>query len=263
MKTDVYLLQLREKFKGRKEISKNDLHHFLEKVNPGLKAASHDKKIYEWKKAGLLNEILAGVYQLETLEKKAFVPRLSPTILKMNKIIKKEFPLISYCIWETRWLTNFMHHIAETNLILIEAGEESAEFVFNYFLGKKSDNRPAGRRELFLNPSAKELNEKVWSSRESVVVKNMVSRSPVQKDGQVSVPKLEKILADLFCDPDLFAPFQGTDLDQIFHYANEFYTISWKSALSYASRRGRDEELLVYLRDLKIITKTALAIERQ
>jgi hypothetical protein len=120
--------------------------------------------------------------------------------------------------------------------------------VYNSFSKKVKGN-------LFLNPDEKEMNLKVWNNKESIIFSPLVSRSPVIKKGRCVIPKLEKILIDIFCQTKLLSPFQGLEMDQIFKFANEFYRINWKQAISYAKRRGKDEELLGYLNQLEIISK--------
>lgn len=256
MKTEQYISKLRNKFKGRKEVSKNELYRFLKEVNSDLKPVSYDRKIYDWKKAGILSEILSGVYQLDAGEKTEFTPPVSATLRKIHKAVSKEFPLIDYCIWETRWLSGFMHHIPQTNLIIIEIGDEAEEMVFNHFLA--SVGKLTGTRGIFLDPDRKELNQKVWSSKESIIIRSLVSRAPIQEAHTIPIPRLEKILVDLFCDTGLFMPFQGTDLDQVFSYTNEFYKINWRTALSYAGRRGKMQEFADYLQELNIIPKATI-----
>jgi hypothetical protein len=251
LKAENYITQLKNKFIVRREFTKEELHHILNGINPKLKSSTHNKMIYEWKKVGIIKEILSGIYQLGHAGKSNFIPDISTDIKKIHKIIKREFPLIDYCIWETRWLTNFIHHVPDTNLVIIEAGNESQEFVFNYlFKNEKS--------EVFLNPSRKELIEKVWNSTDNVIVKNLISRSPVTEVNHITIPKLEKILVDLFCETDPFSSFQGNDRDQIFLFGDEFYVVNWKTANYYADRRGRSEEFKEYLRDLEILPKTFL-----
>jgi len=256
LRSEQYIAKLRKKFRGRQEVSKNELYRFLKEANPDLKPVSYDRKIYDWKKAGILQEVLAGVYQFDSGEKTEFMPPVSATLRKLGNAVSKEFPLIDYSIWETRWLSGFMHHIPQTNFIIIEIGDEAEEMVFNHFLA--SAGKLTGIRGIFLDPDRKELNQKVWSSKESIIIKNLVSRAPVQEAGKIPVPRLEKILVDLFCDTGLFMPFQGTDSDQVFSYADEFYKINWRTALSYARRRGKMQEFASYLMELNIIPKATI-----
>jgi len=256
LKTVQYIAKLRKKFSSRQEFSKSELYRFLKEANPELQPASYNKKLYNWKKAGILREVLSGVYQFDDGKKTEFTPQVSVTLRKLNKAISKEFPLIDYCIWETRWLSGFMHHIPQSNLILIEVGDEAEEMVFNYFMVNNS--KMINKRSIFLNPDRKELNQKVWNSQECIIVRRLVSRAPTQVAGEIPVPGIEKILVDLFCDTDLFMPFQGTDLDQVFSFADEFNKISWPTALSYAGRRGKMKEFGGYLLDLNLIPKATI-----
>ena len=63
----------------------------------------------------------------------------------------------------------------------------------------------------------------------------------------IIVPTLEKILVDIFADKILFNAYQGSELAFIFNTAYQKYELNLTKLLSYASRRGKQQELSDFL----------------
>lgn len=78
----------------------------------------------------------------------------------------------------------------------------------------------------------------------------LISKSPVQKLGTLTVPLIEKILVDLFADTKLFALFQGSELEFIFSSVLEKYSVNETRMLNYAARRGKRKDLAVFIEGL-------------
>jgi hypothetical protein len=85
----------------------------------------------------------------------------------------------------------------------------------------------------------------------SIIVKDLITKAPVQTIDKIPTAPLEKILVDIFSDKDLFITFQGSELDMIFQTAFEKYTINKSKLFRYAKRRGKDE-IFDYLHYLNI-----------
>ena len=58
---------------------------------------------------------------------------------------------------------------------------------------------------------------------------------------------IEKLLVDVFCDDEIFAAQQGTEMETIFREAFEKYTINENKMLRYADRRRKKEAFSNYL----------------
>lgn len=43
------------------------------------------------------------------------MPDVSKYMIKTSENIKENFPLISYCVWDTEWLNEFQQHISLVN----------------------------------------------------------------------------------------------------------------------------------------------------
>ena len=79
------------------------------------------------------------------------------------------------------------------------------------------------------------------------IIKPLVHDSPIANH-QVPIPRIEKILVDLFIEKDLFLPFQGKELANI--YANAFsnFSVNLTTLLAYAERRKKKNDIVDYLK---------------
>lgn len=136
-------------------------------------------------------------------------------------------------IWSTEWVMPWMLHIPGKYEVFIEVEKEAEESVF-YFLSDFRDN-------VFLNPSRDLLVKYAKDGNDLVVVKNLVTGAPLQKVDEIQVPGIEKILVDLIVDNELFAAYQGRDLESIIENAFEFLSINRDRLFRYATRRGKKE----------------------
>lgn len=80
-----------------------------------------------------------------------------------------------------------------------------------------------------------------------MVLKSLSTRAPLQKITdkklKITVPHLEKILIDLFCDSKTFYFYGGKELENIYANALDLYTIDFSRLLNYAKRRGKESEI--------------------
>jgi len=67
----------------------------------------------------------------------------------------------------------------------------------------------------------------------------LITDAPLQDVEQVKVPCIEKILVDLIVDTELYATYQGRDLDSIIENAFQYNTIKKDTLLRYANRRRK------------------------
>ena len=74
------------------------------------------------------------------------------------------------------------------------------------------------------------------------LIKNLVSEAPLQKVDDIPVSTLEKMLVDIYCDPD-FSYLQGSEYARIAENAMTIFNINKTKLLRYAKRRGVKEEL--------------------
>jgi hypothetical protein len=128
-----------------------------------------------------------------------------------------------------------MQHVPNLDVLILEVESTATEAVY------EDIRKLAGGRKVLMNPSEREY--RLYASGErSLLVKDLVSESPVQTVDGVTVPQLEKILVDATVAPGLeFA--RGGEIYTIYENAGEMYRIGRKTILRYATRRGQREEI--------------------
>ena len=79
-----------------------------------------------------------------------------------------------------------------------------------------------------------------------ILVKPIISESPLRIQQGVSVPELEKILVDHEADRE-YATLTDSDIQKEFQRAFELYSVNKSRLLRYAARKGRKEEISKHL----------------
>lgn len=238
----VFEHRLIEEFKEKESFSMNELYSFYKYFEPDLKEGTLRWRVYDLKKKNIIRSVKRGWYAISYKPK--YKPELSVEIIKISKVITEYFQDLKYCVWETSWLNEFLQHQSSKNIIIIEIEKGYEENLYFYL----KDNF---RHELYLNPHEKEIDLYITESRKPVVIKRLITRSPISKQPinktKVAFPQLEKILVDLFSDEKLFYFYQGSEMTHLFENAIKRYSINYTRLFSYAKRRDRDEELKSFL----------------
>jgi len=186
---------------------------------------------------GILHRIGRGMYKVG--EGKNFIPEISFRMKTVYSKLKKEFPYLQICVWDTSVLNEFMHHQPSRFYLLIEVEKDAIQSVF-FFLKE-------AKYPVFVEPTKDILEKYIPENKQALIVQSLVSESPVQNVNRVNTNSLEKILVDIFCDEDIFAAQQGTEMRIIFEEAFTKYALNQNRMLRYADRRRRKESFSKYL----------------
>jgi hypothetical protein len=107
------------------------------------------------------------------------------------------------------------------------------------------------KNDIYLNPDEKAINFYISESNQPLIIKNLITRSPIDKRTErkieVYTPLLEKILVDLFAEEKLFYLYQGNELVHIFENAIKSYAVNFTKLISYARRREKEEGIKMFL----------------
>lgn len=180
-----------------------------------------------------LSRVARGIYEICT--KKIFVPQISEKHKTLFDEIKSAFPLIDMCIYSGSTVSAMQHHVSLNNATYIEVTKEATEAVFHRLI----DNGI----KVYHRPSVELMSEYVDLSEECVIVKPLITESPLVKIDGVNTPALEKILVDINKDPDFYY-LQGGETFYIMDYARSMYQINEPKMLRYASRRGIRKKMI-------------------
>ena len=234
--------RLIEEFKDREAFPREELFDFFRSYEPDLKEGTFGWRVYDLKNKNILKSKMRGLYAISYKPK--YKPKISPEISKIVKTIGKKFKDIKYCIWEIDWMNEFSQHQASKKMLLVEVEKEFVES-FYYELKEGSKN------DVFINPDEKAINFYISESNQPVIIKKLITRSPIEKHTEKKItfytPLLEKILVDLYAEDKLFYFSQGAELVHIFENAISTYTINFTKLFSYAGRREKEQDLKAFL----------------
>lgn len=146
------------------------------------------------------------------------------------------------CLWNTSSLNEFMIHQPGRFYLLVEVDKAATQSVFFYL----RDNNFT----VFHEPSRDLIEKYISDEKETLIVKSLVSEAPLQSVGRINMPKIEKILVDIFCDDVIFAAQQGSEMRTIFEVALSKYTVNKNRMLRYADRRSKKGSFCEYLNSI-------------
>ena len=106
-------------------------------------------------------------------------------------------------------------------------------------------------------PSRQDFEYYVYSAPSSIVIKKLVSQSPLHKVSGNRTPKLEKLLVDLVADSDFYYSYQGSELTTLFRNTFSHYHVSLKTLYRYAKWRKCRQEPADYLQQNNILPAAA------
>jgi hypothetical protein len=233
-----YIIHLKSK-----TISKDELYDFISSKKPDLNDNTFRWYISQLKNNHILSEVKNGLYKWTN--KPPFRPLINEFLVGLNDDINKAFTETKFCCWSTDWLNEFSRHQTATNYYLVEIEKDMIDSVFNYLM----DNTEF---HVFINPDEQTLNRYIQSETDPVILKSLISRSPLTKHKispfVINIPSLEKIIVDLFCDTELFNYWQGEEKINIYRNILKQYDVNFSTITSYAKRRNREKEIKDFLK---------------
>ena len=194
-----------------------------------LSEKSLSQQLYRLLKTNRLERVRQGIYRLPVS-----LFAVSEEIKQFNELLKKQFPYANFCFWSSDVLMPFMHHIPNLNFIYIDVENDVVESAFNFLKINHT-------KSIFFRPNKEEFNRYI-AGTETIIIRQLISESPLQTVENVLVPTLEKVLVDIAGDVE-FDFMQGAEITYFYQNVMERHTINKRKLLRYASRRGRKEEV--------------------
>lgn len=222
--------------------NKDKLGEYYAQKGEILKAETLNMRIARLKTRGLIVNIGRGWYKLN--DKKPFEPEITPALKKLSGKLKKGFPYLNYVLWSSQWLNDLTTLQLLRNVFVIEVEAGSEDAVFQAI----KEDFPS---KTFLNPKENEW-ENYMHEQENIIIKTMISESPQITYHAIKVARLEKILVDLYCDK-LWRTIFSSEIFNIYSEACGNYSINYSTLLSYASRRGRRDEVWEYIKSTNVL----------
>lgn len=176
-----------------------------------------------------LTRIARGVYSKVCEHKNKFRVVLGDMEREVNELLSSQYPLATFCIYNGQTLAPLQHHLSYNTITYVETERVVIEAAFNTL-------RDHGY-SVFLNPKEEVVSLYIDLKQPAIIVKPLVSESPLDKQDGFIVPTLEKLLIDIRKDPD-FSYLQGIESDYMLENANTLYSINTSRLARYARRRG-------------------------
>lgn len=230
---------LREQFGTQDTIPKAALIDLLERYWGEAKPSTLAWRLHELTQEGVLVRTGYGQYQINN--RPTYQPDLSPTLRKINDRLKAQLPFTDCCVWDTRVLADLMIQQPMSVLQLVEVDRVAVESVYQLLQEQPiridRKNLAVYRYEDWLL-----LSQHGLPSATPVIIKPLISESPVQQQGRYVTAPLEKMLVDLVADTDLFFTYQE-ELPYIVRTAFAKFVINRDKLRRYARRRNRLEQV--------------------
>lgn len=234
------IADLRNRFKNESPVGNQDIALFYKQFETDIKPTTVNWRIFTLVQMGVLQRIGRGRFKLG--EGKNYLPQISPGMKLIYKKVRREFPFLNICIWNTSSLNEFMIHQPGKFYYLLEVEKEAAESVF-YFL---RDTKFA----VFLEPDKNILEKYLPEEKEVIIVKSLVTEAPLLTVEKISTASIEKMLVDIFCDEVIFSAQQGSEMRTIFETVLTKYTVNQSKMFRYADRRGKKDNLIGFMDSL-------------
>ena len=210
------------------------------KIEPKIKTTTINWRVYYLVQAGVLNRIGRGKFAIGG--NRIYLPEISAKIKSIHSKLKKEFPYLRICIWNTSSFNEFMIHQPGRFYILIEVDKDASQSVFFYLKENKFS--------VFIDPTKDLIEKYIPDEKETLIVKSLVSEAPVQIINRINIATIEKMLVDIFCDDVIFAAQQGSEMRIIFKEAMIKYSVNENRMLRYADRRRKKDSFREYLNSI-------------
>ncbi len=238
-KNDI-IKKIREYFSPEQTFTRKELYDFLElNFFPNLKETTFRWRVYELKKANIIVSITRGIFKLSD-NKEIFKPSISKKLSIISNLLCKNFNSISYCCWSSSWLNEFSRHQATNEIVFVEVEKELVNSIFNLLIDNEFKN-------VYIEPDKFVTETYISENQTSIIVKSLITKSPIQFVDKIVVPKLEKILVDLFSDNKYLVAFKGYEQNIIFENAFDKYQLNLSNLINYSRRRKKDKLLTDFL----------------
>lgn len=177
---------------------------------------------------GSIIRVAKGVYS-KADKKSVFKATPTDQETALVKKITERFPFAPLVVYNGAVLSTLQHHLSANNITYIETDRSAIESIFN-FLRKDHEN-------VWMTPDADFIYRYIDLSKGGIIIKTLVTESPLQTVNGISTPTLEKLLVDIRTDED-FAYLQETEAERMLENADSIYAINKSRLNRYARRRG-------------------------
>ena len=235
--------EIRAAFASVPLFTRGELINYIKKDKPLAKDSTIGWILYELNKKQVIQRVAHDVYRIypeddSLIEFNANLTNVASDIIES---LQRQFPLLTYIVWETYLFNEFANHQLMRNFIFVEVEKLLCESVFSTL---SSQNEYI----TLCKPTVKEIA--LYSGDITVSVLPITSEAPVSGHNV----RLEKLLVDLFANKLLDQIINRSEYSGIYEEAFSRYVINFNMLLRYARRRNKDQEITQFINDKTDIT---------
>ena len=166
-----------------------------------------------------------------------YVPAYSEKALALTDMLNQRFPRVSFTVFETVLLNEFLNHLIAQNTLFVHAEKESSIFLFRYLQEK-------GQRRLLYKPSIRDCF--LYWEKDTVIIADLNADAPIRPDAPHAIC-LEKLLVDIYADKIISTMYSKAEYTSVLEQAKHHYYLDCAKMLRYARRRNKEKDLRALL----------------
>lgn len=215
-------------------ISRKEYEEIVRQINPKISDRTIFWQLAKLQEADILHKIGQNVFYVRDndINKRDYVYGYSKEMKGIVEIIKKNYPLVDFQVWEFVQLNEFVNHQIGKNVFFIEVEHHLEESIFNRLKQYYSRILLCPKEDMFYN----------YFEENMVVIQSLLSEVPKTKS-DVQGCSLEKLLVDLFSNKLTGQLIERAEYPGIYEEAFRKYYIDEKKLFRYARRRNLEKEI--------------------
>lgn len=233
---DFHIDKLKKAFESSDFFHVSDIFVFYQSFDAEIPKTTVNWRINTLVKIGAIQRVGRGKYKLGTGN--IFSPQISSKAIRLNNLMKTNFPYLNFLIWHISEINTLSQHLINKDILYVEVERDAIDAVYEQLREK---------HKFVLKGTT---DEDVYFDESKIVVRPLVTASPLQVVKKVQTITIEKLLVDLFVDKE-FEFLQGNELTHIFMNAFSKYTVNTDKLLRYASRKEKRITIANYIDTIK------------
>lgn len=244
-------------------VEKAVIRKFFERNYPNLSESSFLWKLYDLKELGFITKLSNDQYKInDKVDKLKFnilhtENHIFKTLIEYNQssvsnnFFPKDEVLIS--LWSVNEFNRFTNHQVMKNYHIIELDKYRTEDLF-YYLKDKLGNK------FYITTDYKKDMDHINSETDIIIILPLLKRAPLakanlKKTNFVTVPKIEKLLVDIFHDKNSLSFYDFSSIKEIYENIYEKYNIDFTTLFYYARNKGIKDELVKFVQSTLGVNK--------
>ncbi len=233
-----YYESLIKNLKENKTYSHKELIAILKRIKPDLAHNSYHWMISCMIREGKLYRSGYDAYSLPQGEMlKEYKPYYSDMAHKLLTDLSGKFPHVTFTVFETALMNDFLNHLIAQNTIFVQVEKESSKFIFRYL-------QEEGYVDVLYKPRKEDL-DLYWTGK-NIIVTDMISEAPLRMAEPHEIT-LEKMLVDMYADKLISASYSMAEYPEVVEQAEKSFLLDKKRMLRYARRRNKYANIKNYL----------------